>query len=95
MYDGGFWFRLFGWGFSISDKIKNPPLFGEREGVLRIRNWGVKLLMPPKTSSWDLDDADPIEDIYRGMLVLSSGYKERKYWALKISQHKRQKEAER
>lgn len=49
--DGRFWFRLFGWGFNIADKIKNPPLFSERYGhrkVLRIGKWGIGILRPGK-----------------------------------------------
>ncbi len=94
IYNGGFWFRLFGWGLSIANKVKNPPLFSERYGykkVLRIGNWGIKLLYPPSAPSWDKRDADPIEDIYEAMRCLSPGYNEKKYWGLKISQHKRQK----
>lgn len=51
LYDGGFWFRItqYGWGFSVVDKLKNPPLFSERTGykkVLRIGKFGIKLLKP-------------------------------------------------
>lgn len=47
IYDGGLWFRVFGRGLSISDKVKNPPLFSERYGykkVIRIGKWGIKFL---------------------------------------------------
>lgn len=86
IYDGGFWFRLFGWGFSISDKIKNPPLFSERNGykkVLRVGKWGIGLLIPPKAPSWDEQkvdewnppDCDPIKDCMSGLTAM--GYSER------------------
>ena len=46
-HDGGFWIRVFGRGISVADKIKNPPLFSERYGyvrVLRFGKWGIKWL---------------------------------------------------
>ncbi len=46
-YDGGFWIRVFGRGFSIVDKVKHPPLFSERTGkrrVLRIGRFGIEWL---------------------------------------------------
>jgi hypothetical protein len=49
LYDGGIWFRVFGHGLSIVDKIKHPPLFSERNGyrkVFRIGKIGVKYLRP-------------------------------------------------
>jgi len=33
---------------------------------------------------WDEREADPIEDLYSGMLVLSPGYNEKKYWGSKF-----------
>lgn len=42
----GFWFRVFGYGLSVSN---TPPLFSERLGctkVLRIFGVGVKVLKP-------------------------------------------------
>ena len=47
IYDGGFWVRVFGRGIGVADKIKNPPLFSERYGhvrVLRFGKWGIKWL---------------------------------------------------
>lgn len=94
IYDGGFWFRLFGrWGLSISDKIKNPPLFSEQHGyrkICRIGKWGIEILVPP-TASWDLREADPIEDLYGAMKVLSPTGEAKKYWEQKIVNHKREK----
>lgn len=46
-YDGGFWFRVFGIGFSIVDRTKHRPLFSERMGitkVLRIGKWSITYL---------------------------------------------------
>jgi len=46
-YDGGFWIRVFGRGFSVVDKAKHPPLFSERIGkrrVLRIGRFGIEWL---------------------------------------------------
>ncbi len=46
-YDGGFWIRFFGRGFSVVNKIKHPPLFSERNGyrkVLRIGKYGFEYL---------------------------------------------------
>ena len=51
IFDGGFWIRVFGRGVSVSDKIKNPPLFSERYGhvrVLRFGKWGIKWLKKTK-----------------------------------------------
>ena len=48
IYEGGFWFRLFGRGLSISD---HPPMFSERYGyrkVVRIGKWGIKYLKAVK-----------------------------------------------
>lgn len=48
-YDGGFWFRVLGFGISVRNKAKHPPLFSERNGyrkVLRIGKWGVEWLRP-------------------------------------------------
>ena len=46
-YDGGFWIRLAGYGISVSDKIKHPPLFSERNGyrkVYRVGRWGIEFI---------------------------------------------------
>lgn len=48
-YDGGYWFRVFGYGISVSDRRKHPALFSERNGyvkVLRIGHYAVKGLKP-------------------------------------------------
>lgn len=78
IYDGGLWFRLFGWGLSVADYVKNPPLFIEREDykkVLRIGKWGVEIIRPPIADLWDTPASDPIKDC---MLALTSmGYSER------------------
>jgi len=55
-YDGGFWFRLFGRGLSIVDKVKHPPLFSERHGyrtVVRMGRFGFEYLRPWKQFSSD------------------------------------------
>lgn len=78
IYDGGLWFRFFGWGLLISDKVKNPPLFSERYGhknVLRIGKWGIGILKPQKAPSWDEPDADPIKDCMSALMI--GGYSER------------------
>jgi len=46
-FDGGFWIRVFGRGFSVVNKIKHPPLFSERYGyrqVFRFGNRGIEWL---------------------------------------------------
>jgi len=50
-YDGGFWFRVFGYGIAVVDKEKHPPLFSERNGyrrVLRFGRFGIEWLSPTK-----------------------------------------------
>ncbi len=47
-YDGGMWFRVFGVGLSIQDRVKYPALYSERNGyvkVLRVGKWSVKALV--------------------------------------------------
>lgn len=44
-FPGGFWFRLFRYGFHIKDKRKNPPLFSERYGYRKfyyLGNYGIE-----------------------------------------------------
>ena len=46
-YNGGFWIRIAGYGISVSDKLKHPPLFTERNGyrkVYRVGRWGIFIL---------------------------------------------------
>jgi hypothetical protein len=46
-YDGGFWFRIFGFGVSIQNRVKHPALFSERNGfkkTMRFGNWAIKYL---------------------------------------------------
>lgn len=46
-YRGGFWFRIFGYGVSVRDKKRFPPLFSERQGsrrVYRVGKWGIEIL---------------------------------------------------
>lgn len=43
------WFRIFGYGLKIADRIANPPLFSERNGItksLRIGKWSIGTLKP-------------------------------------------------
>ena len=43
--DGFFWIRFLQFGIVIRDTKKNPPLFSEREGfvkVIRIGKWSIK-----------------------------------------------------
>jgi hypothetical protein len=43
-WDGGFWFRVFGYGIRVADRSKHPAVFGERDGyiwVLRIGKWSI------------------------------------------------------
>jgi len=35
-YPGGFWFRVFGYGFSIVDRSRYAPLFSERYGYTKV-----------------------------------------------------------
>lgn len=47
IYRGGFWFRVLGFGVSVRDKKRFPPLFSERCGsrhVYRIGKWGIEFL---------------------------------------------------
>ena len=47
IYKGGFWFRIFGYGLSVINKHKNPPLASERLGlrkVWRVGRYGVEIL---------------------------------------------------
>lgn len=44
-FNGGFWFRIFGYGLRIKDTIKHPLLFSDRTSPkLRIGKWQIKLL---------------------------------------------------
>ena len=48
-YNGGFWFRLFGYGFSVVNRHKHAALFSERLGyikVLRLGRYSIKSLLP-------------------------------------------------
>ena len=43
-WDGGCWFRIFGYGLRIADRSKHKALFSERTGmarVLRIGRWSI------------------------------------------------------
>lgn len=47
VYDGGFWFRVFGKGFSVVNREKHPALFSERIGktrTIRFGKWAVTFL---------------------------------------------------
>lgn len=47
IYRGGFWFRVLGFGVSVRDKKRFPPLFSERCGsrhMYRIGKWGIEFL---------------------------------------------------
>jgi hypothetical protein len=49
IYDGGFWFRIFGYGLTILDSHKYYPLFSERMGYRRylyIGKWKIRHLTP-------------------------------------------------
>jgi len=93
-YPGGFWFRLFGRGLSVSDKIKNPPLFSERYGyrkILRFGKWGIEYLRPATKieidASWDTTEADPIADLYRACIATSTeGSEYRQHWESKLEE---------
>ncbi len=59
VYRGGCWFRIWGYGLSIVNKRKHPPLFSERYGyrkVLRFGRWGVEILRPWVLKEKKLDD---------------------------------------
>jgi hypothetical protein len=46
VYDGGFWFRVNRFLFSVQDRIKHRALFSERYGykkVMRIGRWAIRL----------------------------------------------------
>jgi len=46
-YDGSFWFRLFGFGFSGKDTQKEPLSFSERNGyakIYRFMFWAFRFL---------------------------------------------------
>jgi len=46
-YDGGFWFRVLGYGISIKDTKKHQLLFSERngyQGAIRIGKYSIKYL---------------------------------------------------
>ena len=46
-WDGGCWFRIFGYGLRIADRSKHESLFSERTGktrVLRIGRWSIMWL---------------------------------------------------
>jgi hypothetical protein len=48
-YNGGFWIRAFGRGVIVTNKLKHPPLFSERNGyrhVFRIGRWAIEWLNP-------------------------------------------------
>lgn len=46
-WTGGFWFRIFGIGLRIIDRLRYPAPFSERTGAAkawRIGRWSVKVL---------------------------------------------------
>jgi len=46
-YDGGMWFRLFGYGLSIENTDKRSLIFSERNGyikTIKIGNYSIKFL---------------------------------------------------
>ncbi|WP_375495922.1 hypothetical protein [uncultured Nostoc sp.] len=50
IYDGGFWFRdSSGYGLSIVDRAKYPPLFSQRNGLTKFVSY----------KSWDMTQLDP------------------------------------
>ncbi len=54
IYNGGLWFQMFGYGISVVNKKKHPPLFSEREGfrkVFRIGKLGIEFLKPQTLKS--------------------------------------------
>jgi hypothetical protein len=49
IYQGGLWFRVFGFGLSVQDRTTHKPLFSERYGFskyLYIGKWKIKWLSP-------------------------------------------------
>ena len=50
-WDGGWWFRICGFGIRCADRSKHRALFSERNGlvkVLRIGRWSFRFLTPGK-----------------------------------------------
>lgn len=48
IYDGGCWFRVFGYGLRVVDRSKHPPLWSERNGrrrVLQVGRYSISLLV--------------------------------------------------
>lgn len=46
-YEGGFWFRIFGYGLSVRNRHKFPAPFSVRNGYakeLRVGKYGIKML---------------------------------------------------
>ncbi|MCW1826494.1 hypothetical protein OLZ31_06470 [Enterobacter asburiae] len=46
-YEGGFWFRIFGYGLSVRNRDKFPSSFSVRNGYvkeLRVGKYGIKIL---------------------------------------------------
>lgn len=47
-YEGGFWFRIFGYGLSVRNRDKFQAPFSVRNGYvkeLRVGKYGIKMLM--------------------------------------------------
>lgn len=51
-WDGGWWFRIYGYGLRCSDRTKREALFSERAGlvrVLRVGKWSIAFLSPSRS----------------------------------------------